>query len=79
MRFKQFIKDFWKENKKDYMWACIALTFITIVIYDIMFLSMTHQAHVTPIAYVLGLPFMFGLAGILAFGIGLFMYGGDYK
>ena len=79
MKLLKFLKDFWKENKKGYMWACIIITIITIFIYDIMFLSITHQAHVTPIAYILGLPAIFGLTGLLALGIGIFMYGGDYK
>lgn len=61
------------------MWTCIVLMFITIIIYDLMFLSITNQAHVTPIAYVLGLPVIFGLTLIFAFGFAVFMYRGDYS
>jgi len=68
MKFKDSIKSFWKDNKKGYLWSCLALTLLG------LFFGLIKEKPIDALS--IGILVSFPLMFIMAFGIYGFT-GGD--
>lgn len=75
MKFKEFIKEFWRDNKTAYIISCVCLTFAVLIIYDLIFISSIKGVVPSVQDHLIWLPVSYSLMGIMGLSLSIFTGG----